>query len=124
MNEKRANASGINYTVWTEAFKNNDRSLAEGEEIGKIKMLLDEKEKLIGIQILGPNAGDLLAEWVAVLNGRVKLSTLAAATHPYPTIGEINKKVASAYFTPKIFSDKIKKGLKFFFNLKGRACSN
>jgi pyruvate/2-oxoglutarate dehydrogenase complex dihydrolipoamide dehydrogenase (E3) component len=123
MNEKRATSSGIKYTVWTEAFKDNDRSLAEGEEIGNIKMLLDEKEKLIGVQILGPNAGDLLAEWVAVLNGRVKLSTLAAATHPYPTIGEINKKVTGAYFSSKIFSDKIKKGLKFFFNLKGRACA-
>ncbi|MBW2240280.1 MAG: hypothetical protein JRF39_14955, partial [Deltaproteobacteria bacterium] len=42
--------------------------------------------------------------------------------HPYPTIGEINKKVAGTFFAPKIFSEKIKKGLKFFFNLKGRAC--
>jgi hypothetical protein len=59
---------------------------------------------------------------VAIFNGKVKLSTLAGAVHPYPTIGEINKRVAGNYFAPKIFSDKIKKGLKFFFNLKGRAC--
>jgi hypothetical protein len=64
----------------------------------------------------------LISEWVAMLNGKVKLSTLAAAVHPYPTIGEINKKVAGTFFSPKIFSDTIKKGLKFFFNLKGRAC--
>ncbi len=123
MNEKMAKAAGVDYSVWTEEFKDNDRSLAEGEKTGKIKMLLDEKEKPIGVQILGPHAGDLLAEWVAVLNGKVKLSTLAAAVHPYPTIGEINKKVAGTFFSPKIFSDKIKKGLKFFFHLKGRACS-
>ncbi|MFC1819955.1 hypothetical protein ACFLZG_02575, partial [Thermodesulfobacteriota bacterium] len=43
-------------------------------------------------------------------------------TNTYPTLGEINKKVAGSYFTPKIFSNRIKKGLKFFFNLKGRAC--
>lgn len=122
MNEKAAKKAGINYSVWTEAFKNNDRSLAEGEKVGKIKMILDEKEKPIGVQILGPRAGDLINEWVAVLNGKVKLSTLASAVHPYPTIGEINKKVAGAYFSPKIFSDRIKKGLKFFFHLKGRAC--
>jgi hypothetical protein len=42
--------------------------------------------------------------------------------HPYPTLGEINKRVAGTYLSPKIFSDRIKKGLKFFFNLKGRAC--
>ena len=122
MNEKSAEAAGIDYSIWTEEFKDNDRSLAEGERIGKIKMLLDEKEKPIGVQIAGPHAGDLVSEWVAVLNGKVKLSTLAAAVHPYPTIGEINKKIAGTFFTPKIFSDRIKKGLKFFFNLKGRAC--
>lgn len=122
MNEKAARAAGIDYAVWSEDFKDNDRSLAEGEKEGRIKMILDEKEKPIGVQILGPRAGDLIGEWVAALNGKVKLSTLAAAVHPYPTISEINKKVAGKFFSPKIFSDTIKKGLKFFFHLKGRAC--
>jgi pyruvate/2-oxoglutarate dehydrogenase complex dihydrolipoamide dehydrogenase (E3) component len=122
MNEKRARDAGIEYSVWEEEFKDNDRSLAEGERIGKIKMILDEKEKPIGVQILGPLAGELLGEWVAILNGKVKLSTLATSVHPYPTLGEINRRVAAKYFSPKIFSDKVKKGLKFFFHLKGRAC--
>ncbi|MDF1593250.1 MAG: FAD-dependent oxidoreductase [Desulfobacterales bacterium] len=123
MNEKTARAAGIEYSVWTEAFKDNDRSLAEGEPVGKVKMLLDKKEKPIGIQILGPHAGDLISEWVAILNGRVKLATLAGAIHPYPTIAEINKRVAGSFFSTKIFSEKVQKGLKFFFNLKGRACT-
>jgi len=122
MNEKRAEAAGIEYSVFTEAFKDNDRGLAEGEGVGKIKMLLDKNEKPIGVQILGPRAGELLNEWVAVLNGKVKLSTLASAVHPYPTLGEINKRVAGAYLSPKIFSHTVKTGLKFFFHLKGRAC--
>ena len=124
MNEKAAEAAGIEYAVWTEEFKGNDRSLAEGERVGKIKMILDGKEKPIGVQILGPQAGELLNEWVAVLNGKMKLSTLASAVHPYPTLGEINKKVAGTFFSPKIFSDRVKKGLKLFFNLKGRACGD
>ena len=124
MNEKTAQARGIDYSVWTEAFQDNDRGLAEGERIGRVKMLLDEKEKPIGVQILGPHAGDLMSEWVAVLNGKMKLSTLASAVHPYPTLGEINKRVAGSYLTPKIFSDRVRKGLKLFFNLKGRACGD
>ncbi|HKI49069.1 MAG TPA: FAD-dependent oxidoreductase, partial [Desulfobacteria bacterium] len=122
MNEKRAREAGMKYSVITEAFKENDRSLAEGEKRGKIKMILDKDEKPLGVQILGPQAGELLNEWVAVLNGKVRLSTLASAVHPYPTLGEINKRVAGSYLSPKIFSDKVKKGLKFFFHLKGRAC--
>ena len=123
MNERAAQSKGIDYTVWTEAFQDNDRSLAEGERTGKIKMLLDNKEKPLGVQILGPHAGDLMSEWAAVLNGKIKLSTLASAVHPYPTLGEINKRVAGSYLAPKLFSERIRKGLKLFFNLKGRACS-
>jgi pyruvate/2-oxoglutarate dehydrogenase complex dihydrolipoamide dehydrogenase (E3) component len=122
MNEKRANKAGIEYTVYTEAFKDNDRSLAVGERVGKIKLVLDKNEKPMGVQILGPQAGELLNEWVAIFNGKVKLSTLASSVHPYPTLGEINKRVAGDYFSPKIFSERVRKGLKFFFHLKGRAC--
>jgi pyruvate/2-oxoglutarate dehydrogenase complex dihydrolipoamide dehydrogenase (E3) component len=122
MNEKRARAAGIEYEVWAEEFKDNDRSLAEGEHVGKIKMLLDKKGKPLGVQILGPRAGDLVSEWVAALSGGVKPMTLAAAVHPYPTLGEINKKVAGTYLSSKIFSDRVKKGLRFFFHLRGRAC--
>jgi pyruvate/2-oxoglutarate dehydrogenase complex dihydrolipoamide dehydrogenase (E3) component len=122
MNEKTAAAAGISYTVWSEEFRTNDRSLAEGEETGRIKLLLDEREKPIGIQILGPSAGELIGEWVAVMNGHMKLSAIASAVHPYPTLGEINKKVVGSIFSGKIFSDKVKKALKFFFSLKGRAC--
>jgi len=122
MNEKEAAGAGIDFSVWTEEFSGNDRSLAMGNTNGKIKMILDKKEKVIGVQILGPGAGELINEWVAVICGKVKLSTLASAVHPYPTLGEINKRVAGAYLAPKIFSEKIKKGLRFFFSLKGRAC--
>ncbi len=122
MNEKAARAAGQTYTVWTESFDGNDRNLAEGGDPGRIKLLLNDSGTPIGVQIVGPRAGDLIIEWVAALNGKTKLSTLAGAIHPYPTLGEINKRVAGNYLSSKIFSEKVKKGLKFFFNLKGRAC--
>ena len=123
MNEKRAQKAGIDYSVWSEEFNGNDRALAEGESVGRIKLLLDSKEKPLGVQILGPHAGDLVSEWVAIMNGGVGLSKIASAIHPYPTLGEINKKVTGSVFSPKIFSDTVRKGLKFFFSFKGRACS-
>jgi len=123
MNERAAAEAGIETRVWTEAFADNDRGLAERRTEGRIKLVLDKKEKPLGVQILGPRAGDLISEWVAALNGGVKLSTLAAAIHPYPTLGEISKRVTGSVFSPKIFSETVQKGLQFFFNLKGRACT-
>jgi len=124
MNETAARAAGVQYAVWTEEFKMNDRGLAEGEGLGRIKLVLDAKEKPLGVQILGLHAGELISEWVAALNGKVKLSALAGAVHPYPTLAEINKRVVGNYFSGKIFSDKVRKTLKFFFSLRGRACGS
>ncbi|RJQ14246.1 MAG: mercuric reductase [Nitrospiraceae bacterium] len=122
MNEKRAREAGIEHSVWTEEFRSNDRGIAEGEETGLIKMVLDKTGKPLGVQILGPHAGELVSEWVAALNANIKLSTLASSVHPYPTLAEINKRVAGNYFSGRIFSDKVRKTLKFLFQFKGRAC--
>ncbi|HIJ79142.1 MAG TPA: FAD-dependent oxidoreductase [Deltaproteobacteria bacterium] len=122
LNEKRALAAGVDYTVWQEDFIDNDRSRAEGNELGCIKLLLNKKEKPLGVQILGPHAGELLNEWVGLLNSGGKLATLASAIHPYPTFGEINKRVAGKFLSEKLFSNKVRKALSFFFSLRGRAC--
>ncbi|MFW6323791.1 MAG: dihydrolipoyl dehydrogenase family protein [Desulfovibrionales bacterium] len=122
MTEETARAGGVEPTVWSEDLSANDRAQAEGETRGKIKMVLNEKDDPIGVQILAPNAGDLLSEWVAALNGSIKLHTLAGAVHPYPTLGELNKSVAGKKIGEKLFSQSVAKGLKFFFGFKGRAC--
>lgn len=123
LNEKAAQKAGVGYRVWTEEFRANDRSLAEGYDFGVLKLLVDRRENPLGVQICGPHAGDLLAEWVAVLAGKVRLSTLAGAVHPYPTLAEISKRVAGDLMAPRIFSDTVRRGLGLFFAYKGRACA-
>jgi len=123
MNEKAAKKNGIEYTVWQENFMDNDRAQAEGATAGKIKLVLNKKEKPLGVQIVGPHAGELAAEWVAALNAKIGLSFMASAVHPYPTVSEINKRVAGKVLSKKLFSDKVRKTLGFIFDYKGRACT-
>ncbi|MDT8271584.1 MAG: FAD-dependent oxidoreductase [Desulfomonilia bacterium] len=122
-NEKRALKEGIEYRVIEEHFVDNDRALAEGEPLGKIKMLVSPKGSLVGCQIIGAHAGELIHEWVVSMAAGTKLSTMAGAVHIYPTMSEISKRVAGDLFASKIFSDKTKTVLRLLFNLKGRACS-
>ena len=122
-NEKRAREEGLDYHVWEEAFAENDRALAEGETPGKIKILLNPGGKILGCQIIGAHAGELIHEWIIAMSGGVKLSTIAGAVHVYPTLSEISKRVAGRFFADRIFSDRTKNILKFLFNLKGRACT-
>ena len=120
MNEKRAQAAGVDYQVWREEFAANDRSLAEGEKRGVIKLLTGHRGRPLGVQIFGPHAGELLGEWVATMNGRVRLATLAAAIHPYPTLGEISKRVAGLPLAAKLFSPRVGKALALLFRYQGK----
>ncbi|HAS88723.1 MAG TPA: mercuric reductase [Desulfovibrio sp.] len=119
MNEKAAQKAGINYKTVVEEFSSSDRALAEGEGRGRIKLILNEKGKPIGCQIAAVHAGELLSEWVAAVNGKVGLATLAGAIHPYPTMSEMNKKVAGKLLGEKLFSDRVRKILKLLFSYRG-----
>jgi len=121
-NEKRAKKEGLKYRVWEEPYAENDRAQAEGKTKGKIKLLVSPGGKLLGCQIIGAHAGELIHEWVIAVSGGVKLSTIAGSVHIYPTISEISKRVAGKIFAEKIFSERTKSILKFIFSLKGRAC--
>lgn len=123
MNEAQAKAAGVEYSVRREWFSGNDRALAEGEEEGCLKLLLDRKDRPIGVQICGAHAGELSGEWVAALNGKVGLTDLAGAVHPYPTLTEITKRVGGSVLSEKLFSETVRKTLHFIFDYKGRACA-
>ncbi len=123
LNEKRAREREVTVRVLEEPFADNDRAQAEGALDGKLKVLVDPKGKVLGCQIVGPHAGELVHEWVAVMAGGVKLSSVAGAMHAYPTLSEISKRAAGGYFADRLFSDRTRGVLRFLFHTKGRACT-
>jgi pyruvate/2-oxoglutarate dehydrogenase complex dihydrolipoamide dehydrogenase (E3) component len=122
LNEARARAAGVEHRVLEARFEENDRALAEGETAGKIKVLVAPGGKVVGCQIIGAHAGELLHEWVAALAGRVSLSALAGAIHSYPTLSEVSKRAAGSYFEERLFGERTRGLLRLLFHLKGRAC--
>lgn len=123
LNEKRAQEQGREVRVLEAPFAENDRASTEGEPLGKIRVLMSPKGAIVGCQIIGARAGELIHEWIAAVAGGARLSALAAAVHVYPTRSEISRRAAGAYFSERLFSDRTKVVLKFLFHLKGRACT-
>lgn len=120
LNERAAKALGLDVRVRVERFADNDRALAEGESEGRLKLLLDRRDRPLGVQIFGPHAGELLNEWLAVLGGGVRLRTLAGVTHPYPTLGEINQRAAAQLLAERLFSSRVRKTLRLLFRYRGQ----
>ena len=99
------------------AFAENDRALAEKRTEGMIKVTALNNGKILGATILGPGAGDMLGMWGLALQKKMKLSDIAGTIAPYPTMGEISKRVAGSWYTPKLFSARTKAVVKFLQKL-------
>jgi pyruvate/2-oxoglutarate dehydrogenase complex dihydrolipoamide dehydrogenase (E3) component len=90
--------------VITAPFSGNDRAVAEGQTQGLGKLILSPKGKILGAALVGPGAGDLIQPWILALSAKVKLSAMTGFIAPYPTRGEITKRLAGQFYTPLLFS--------------------
>lgn len=85
-------------------FADNDRARAEGQTCGGIQVITDRRGRILGADLLGAHAGELVGLWALAITRRLKLAALTGVIFPYPTLGEISKASASAFFAPKLFS--------------------
>ena len=86
-------------------YHHNDRAITERKTKGFIKVMV-AKGRPVGATIVGHQAGELINLWSLALVNNLKMGQVAAMVSPYPTIGELNKRVAGAYFTPRLFENQ------------------
>lgn len=89
-------------------FRHNDRAQAERKPAGMVKLMV-AKGRPVGVSIVGPQAGELIGLWALAISARLKLSAIAGTVLPYPTLGEVSKRAAGAYFSPKLFGSPMLK---------------
>lgn len=90
-------AAGIPYRKGAFPFLANGRAKALGQTDGKVKILAHkETDRILGVHILGPRAGDLIAEAVAAIEFGASAEDLARTCHAHPTLAEVVKEAALA----------------------------
>lgn len=110
--EARA-AHGDALTVVRAEFHHNDRAISESKDKGLIKVMV-VKGRPVGASIVGPQAGELIAVWALAISAKLKMTAIAGMVAPYPTLGEVSKRAAGAYFSPKLFDSAALKRLVWF----------
>ncbi len=104
---------GDGVTVVRAEFAHNDRAIAESKGKGLVKVMV-VKGRPVGASIVGPQAGELIGLWALAISARMKMSAIAGMVAPYPTLGEVSKRAAGAYFSPKLFENPTLKRLVRF----------
>ena len=93
-----ANARGIDVEVTRHELAHVDRAIADGETRGFIKVLTQRgSDRILGVTIVAPAAGELIAEYVLAMTHGLGLKRLMGTIHIYPTSAEINKFVANGW---------------------------
>lgn len=105
LTEMQARAEyGNKLTVARWEYAENDRAKAEGQTTGLIKIMV-VKGRPVGASIAGAHAGEMIGLWSMAIANKMKMSAIAGTVLPYPTLNEISKRAAGAYFSPKLFDN-------------------
>lgn len=90
LTEKAARAAGVEYAVASYPFNDHGKSIIKGAKFGFVKCLADRKNgRIIGAQIVGPGAADLIHEFSVALTFRATVEKFLQVPHYHPTLAEI-----------------------------------
>jgi dihydrolipoamide dehydrogenase len=97
LTEEEAKAKSLAYRVGQFPFSANGRARAMREKEGFVKILADSaSDRVIGVHILGPGAGELIAEAAVLMEFSGSAEDLARTCHAHPTLSEAMKEAALA----------------------------
>ena len=93
--EEQLKEAGIEYSKGVFPFRGNGRARTLGQVEGTIKLLADAKtDRILGVHILGPHAGDLINEAAVAISFGASSEDLARTCHVHPTLGEALREAA------------------------------
>ncbi len=118
LSETEAKNQGIPHKVYTFPFDGLDRAQTDGTTVGRAKILTNPRGKLLGATLAGPHAGELIHEYVLALAKGMKASDLAGVIHIYPTLAEINRRVAEQHLKAALTPVR-RRWMKRLFGLRG-----
>jgi dihydrolipoyl dehydrogenase len=89
MSEEQARAAGYTLKVGKFPFRALARALTLNATEGFVKVIADaERDIVLGVRMVGPDASDLISEAVLAIEMGAQLEDLAASIHPHPTLSE------------------------------------
>jgi pyruvate/2-oxoglutarate dehydrogenase complex dihydrolipoamide dehydrogenase (E3) component len=88
----RAKHSKVNVLRWP--YHENDRAQAERTTEGLVKVIVDKKGRILGASIVGEHAGEIIQMWSLAISQKMNIRAMVGWISPYPTLSELNKRVA------------------------------
>ncbi|MGX2041913.1 dihydrolipoyl dehydrogenase family protein [Methylocaldum sp. MU1018] len=118
LSEREARGRGIPHRVYTFDFADLDRAVTDDQATGRAKLVTTPRGHILGAAIAGARAGELIHEYVLAMRKHLKVSDLAGTIHIYPTLAQINRRLAEQRLKAGL-TPTAKRWLKCLFGLRG-----
>lgn len=105
--EAKKRSRKINVLRWP--YRENDRAQAEGIASGHVKVITTPSGRILGAGIAGARAGELIQPWALAIARGLDIKSMVRVNLPSPTLGEINRRVASSYYASNLASPALRK---------------
>lgn len=119
LSEAEAAHQHIKYTVLRMPFSHNDRARTEHATNGLVKVIINQRGRVLGATIVGKHAGELIMFWTMAIAQKLKMKDLAHLIVPYPTYNNINRSLALKYYHRQLHCKWTKKIVRFFLRVYG-----
>ena len=98
LSENEAKTADTPFEVTRYALEDLDRAIAEEAAEGYVKVLTEpNRDRILGVTIVGQHAGELIAEYVLAMKHNLGLNKILGTVHTYPTMAEANKYAAGEW---------------------------
>ena len=104
---------GMHVKVLSWSYHENDRAIAERKTKGMIKVVVGKGGKILGADIVGEGAGEMINMWSLAVSSGLKISALRNMISPYPTMAEIGKRAALLYYADSVKSPMVRRIITF-----------
>ncbi|KAG8908769.1 dihydrolipoamide dehydrogenase precursor [Tulasnella sp. 403] len=101
--EQELKAAGVQYKIGKFPFSANSRAKTNLDQEGFVKFLSEkETDKVLGVHIIGPNAGEMIASATLAIEYGASSEDIGRTTHAHPTLSEAFKEAAMAAYDAPI----------------------
>ena len=102
LTEAQASARRMKIRIARWGYYDNDRAQTDGETDGHIKVITTRKGKIVGVTIVGSQAGELISMWILAISQRLNIRAFLDVVLPYPTLSELGKRAALDSLAPRL----------------------
>jgi pyruvate/2-oxoglutarate dehydrogenase complex dihydrolipoamide dehydrogenase (E3) component len=117
LTERELKEKGVRYETITINYEDYGAAIAEGVDVGYVKVYASKLGRIYGASIIGEGSGEMINEWALAIQKKIRLHNIMMLQHSFPTMGFLSKRVAETWMMNRIKSNFLKKTAQFMYRI-------